>query len=230
MPTLENGQGNQNRGSKVLSGMDVPMEGRHFVRYHRALPVLMALALFLCTGTAAFAKETPAKVTVADPGIAKPIDITTPATLQVLGLNRLEDFGSPAGAPTGASPGYDLTRYVRSDTGLRPFDRVRYVPDPAGGRGYVYYAGVVGGSSSTDGLWFRASAEGERALRAALTAHGARLSSEAISPQPTPSPLNRNPGVVIWLLPLAAVAALGGGLALQRQRASDETTAEGSSR
>ena len=49
-----------------------------------------------------------------------------------------------------------------------PFDQVVYFPDPEGGRGSIFYGGIVNGSSEYDGKWFRASQEGEAALRAAL--------------------------------------------------------------
>jgi len=50
---------------------------------------------------------------------------------------------------------------------------LHYYPQSGGSGGYVYYDGLLNGSSEYDGNWFTASPEGDAAFRSLLTAQEA---------------------------------------------------------
>jgi hypothetical protein len=82
-------------------------------------------------------------------------------------MMSLEDYETlTSEAPEGISgDGYLITRFYEISNGSYvAFDQVRYHPDPEGGRGYLFYVGIVNGSSEYDGKWFRSSEAGEAVL------------------------------------------------------------------
>lgn len=138
----------------------------------RLLP-LSLLALLLLTPCAILAKGIPTHVMIYGPGLPGRVDITDPSRLSLLGTAGLEQVPTTIPAPPVTGPGYEIER--------GGFDRVRYYPDPAGGRGFVYYVGIINGSSEYDGHWYYASAGGEQALRSILTEYGVRLAGTLAS-------------------------------------------------
>ena len=114
-------------------------------------------------------------------------------------MMTLEDYSTRTpDAPEGISgEGYLLTRYFEDSNSILkdryfPFDQVRYYRDPDGGRGYLNYVGIIGGSSEYDGQWFRPNADGELALQR-LIVDGETVQSLVRS---------RLPGVVLRLVAL----------------------------
>ncbi|MEO8394397.1 MAG: hypothetical protein ABI700_15500 [Chloroflexota bacterium] len=130
----------------------------------------------------ALAKEAPQKVTISGAGLLSEVVLTGDQDrLNTLAMMTLEDYYTrSANAPAGISgDGYLITRYLQeSPTRLIAFDTVRYYPDPAGGRGYIYFLGIANGSSDYDHHWFRANPAGEATLQA-LIAEGQAESSAA---------------------------------------------------
>jgi hypothetical protein len=133
---------------------------------------VLALALLLVLTQAAWAKGPPQKITISGEGLAQEIVITDDeTTLNALAMMALEDYDTlTADAPEGMSgEGYLLTRfYEDSPDHFIPFDQVRYFRSPEGGRGYIQYIGIIGGSSEYDGMWYRPTPEGEAMLQAVL--------------------------------------------------------------
>lgn len=58
-------------------------------------------------------------------------------------------------APADPGVGYEITRYYIEDTREIPFDRLHYYP----ATGFVYYDGIVNGSSEYDRKWYAANPE-----------------------------------------------------------------------
>ena len=58
-------------------------------------------------------------------------------------------------APADPGVGYEITRYYIEGRGEIPFDRLHYYPET----GFVYYDGIVNGSSEYDGEWYSAKPE-----------------------------------------------------------------------
>ncbi len=105
------------------------------------------------------------RVTISGPGLTGELEVTA-AMLHLPVIDNLEDDRSPVAPPVNPSAGYDLIRYY----GFRAFDHVRYYPDWQGGRGAVYYVGIVNGAGPDDGRWFLATEAGECAATSARRA------------------------------------------------------------
>jgi len=75
-------------------------------------------------------------------------------------------------APTDPGTGYEITRYYIDGSREIPFDRLHYYLDT----GFVYYDGIVNGSSEYDGGWYMAKFEIKATFENVLTGH----------PQPIP--------------------------------------------
>jgi len=188
----------------------------------RLLP-LSLLALLLLTPCTILAKGIPTHVMIYGPGLPGRVDITDPSRLTLLGTAQLEQVPTTIPAPPVVGPGYAIER--------DSFDRVRYYPDPAGGRGFVYYVGIINGSSEYDGHWYYASAGGEQALRSILTEYGVSLAGTlagATVSDPSAASTARIASPSHWLAWGATIALIvvggmliaGGLLRYRRQRKS----------
>ncbi len=139
-------------------------------------------------------------------------EVTDPS---LLGFFSLADLTRPLEDDLRPEPeaGFSLiTRYSldRATGESIAFDRLRYYAGVAESEGYVFYEGLIGGSSEYDGRWYRARA----GLAAAL-----RESEEAARTNPGPTTGSR--------LGWGAFAALAGGgvggaALLRRSRAARE--------
>jgi hypothetical protein len=135
---------------------------------------LLSLVLgVLVPSMGALAKGNFDYLTVKGPGITGEINITNPAL--TADFFAFADF-SQGSVPPPADPGqgYEVIRvYVEMANGKpspTPFDRLHYYPYT----GYVFYNGIVNGSSEYDGKWYAANPSAEAPFRAAL-AERARL-------------------------------------------------------
>lgn len=112
-------------------------------------------------------------LTVKGPGITGEINITDPAlTGDFFAFADFTQGEVPAPAEPGQ--GYQVVRvYVEMVDGKptdRPFDQLHYYPYTR----YVFYDGLVNGSSEYDGKWYAANPSANEPFRAAL-AERARL-------------------------------------------------------
>ena len=127
----------------------------------------LLLALMVLVPTAAFAKGEFDYITVKGPGIVGEIDVTNPALTQ--DFFAFADFTQgEIPAPIDPGQGYQIVRvYVEFTDGKPkdlPFDQLHYYPYT----GYVYYDGVVEGSSEYDGKWYAANPTAEAPIRNVL--------------------------------------------------------------
>ncbi len=133
-----------------------------------ATMLLMVAALLL--GQVALAKGSPQQVTLSGDGFA--LTLTgDQATLDALAFMTLEDYSTATADPPAdlSGDGCLITRSYLAEHGeMVAFDQLRYYPDPAGGRGYLYYVGIVYGTSDSDHLWFRANPQSETILKALI--------------------------------------------------------------
>lgn len=112
-------------------------------------------------------------LTIKGPGITGEINITDPALTG--DFFAFADFTQgEVPAPADPGQGYQVVRvYVETVDGKptdRPFDQLHYYPYT----GYVFYDGLVNGSSEYDGKWYAANPSANEPFRAAL-AERARL-------------------------------------------------------
>ena len=127
----------------------------------------LILALIILVPTAAFAKGEFDYITVKGPGIVGEIDVTNPALTQ--DFFAFADFSQgEVPAPVDPGQGYQIVRVYVEFTDSKPkdlpFDQLHYYPYT----GYVYYDGVVEGSSEYDGKWYAANPAAEAPIRSVL--------------------------------------------------------------
>ena len=127
----------------------------------------LILALIVLVPTTAFAKGEFDYITVKGPGIVGEIDVTNPVLTQ--DFFAFADF-TQGEIPTPVDPGqgYQIVRVYVEFTDSKPkdlpFDQLHYYPYT----GYVYYDGVVEGSSEYDGKWYAANPAAEAPIRSVL--------------------------------------------------------------
>lgn len=127
---------------------------------------LLALGMLLPT-MVALAKGEFDYITIKGPGITGEIDVTNPALTQ--DFFAFADFSQgEISAPVDAGQGYQVVRVYAEFTDSKPkdlpFDQLHYYPYT----GYVYYDGLVDGSSEYDGKWYLANPEAEAPFRNVL--------------------------------------------------------------
>src|SRR6187399_2586007 len=125
----------------------------------------------LLSANLVLAKGAWSKVEISGDGIPGVIDITDPGLLEVLALATFEDVMSGSiDPPEVVGGGYKMLRGWDDARGtFMPFDEVHYYLDPAGGPGYLYYVGLVDGSSEFDHHWYRVTQNGEDAIQKFFT-------------------------------------------------------------
>lgn len=106
-------------------------------------------------------------ITVKGPGITGEIDVTNPALTQ--DFFAFADFSQgEIPAPVDPGQGYQIVRVYVEFTDSKPkdlpFDQLHYYPYT----GFVYYDGLVEGSSEYDGKWYAANPSAEEPFRGAL--------------------------------------------------------------
>jgi hypothetical protein len=137
-----------------------------------------SLFLLLLLPVTAAAKGAPDKVTLQGTALPHALEITDARWLEHFAMDRLIDFDAAAVARADLESGYELTRYFLVGGGaLKAIDTFIYYPPRAGGRGAVFYTGIIDkqfilGNSPHDGRWFQATNAGDQAMRDLLSAHG----------------------------------------------------------
>ena len=129
---------------------------------------IFALLFTLClllTPTSALAKGPFTYITINGLGLTGEATVTNPALMDFFSFANFSQ-GS-IDAPTDPGDGYEITRvFVDAATNKAQFwDRLHYYPDT----GYVYYDGLINGSSEYDGKWYQARPEAEAPFRDALS-------------------------------------------------------------
>jgi len=115
------------------------------------IAVGLALLLALVTSISVLAKGAFSFISITGP------DLKT--SVRVSDLALTEDFFTFADfyrdrveAPANPGAGYEITRYYVNGNRESAFDKLHYYPDT----GFVYYDGIVNGSSEYDGKWYLA--------------------------------------------------------------------------
>lgn len=177
---------------------------------------VLTVAALALVAAPVLAKGPPQKVTIEGPGLAAPLEITNPTTLESLGMTMLEDVDSKVGGPGTLSAVYLVTRYYQDGARYIPFDQVLYARQAESGRPLVFYVGIVNGWSEYDGRWFNATAAGAAAmdtiLAKAAPAEAESVSAPAEQPaiasvQPEPAPSAPSAALLGATLAVAGFAA-----------------------
>jgi hypothetical protein len=127
------------------------------------IALVLALLLSLFTFVTALAKGEFSFIAVRGGQLTEEVRLSDPAltrdffTFADFYLNKTE-------APVDAGLGYEITRYYVERNTTLAFDRLHYYPET----GYVYYDGIVNGSSEYDGEWYIAKPEIKDTFETAL--------------------------------------------------------------
>lgn len=132
-----------------------------FIRIKRSIELALILTMF--TSFTVLAKGGFAFITVTGTDMIDPIRITDTGLTGgfFVFANFYED---KAEAPVNPGEGYEITRYYVDSKRETAFDHLHYYPDI----GYVFYDGIVNGSSEYDGKWYKAAPNIRSVFEAAL--------------------------------------------------------------
>ena len=136
-----------------------------------AVAMTMTLVAVHLLSASALAKGPFTRIEVSGPGLGDSIQITDAESIEFLGMEGLMLYRESIPEPDVMAPSYQIVRFG----GDQAFDELRYHPSARGGRGYVYYEGIVDGASEFDRKWFRANVCGETVLLNRIA--GGRFSS-----------------------------------------------------
>ena len=157
-----------------------------FSRFRIAVGLVLLLTL-LTSGTA-LAKGGFAFISITGPELKEPIRISDRVFTE--GFFAFADFyRDGTEAPADPGMGYEITRYYVDGSRESAFDKLHYYPDT----GFVYYDGIVNGSSEYDGKWYTAKPDIKTIFESALFAQrrlidlGNPESAQALVP---PQPVN----------------------------------------
>ncbi len=106
----------------------------------------LALLLTLMISITVLAKGNFSFITISGPNLKETIRSTDPAL--VTDFFAFADFSrTPVEAPANPGVGYEITRFYIDAGSESAFDKLHYYPET----GFVYFDGLVGGSSEYDG-------------------------------------------------------------------------------
>ncbi|HXD10113.1 MAG TPA: hypothetical protein VN653_08630 [Anaerolineales bacterium] len=143
----------------------------------------LALLLTLATAVTVFAKGSFSFIIITGSNLKSEIRTTDPAlttdffTFADFSRNRVD-------APANPGEAYEVTRYYIENTRESAFDQLHYYPDT----GYVFYDGIVNGSSEYDGKWYKADPEIKSVFEKAISVESAAPIIEA---QPVPAEVEK---------------------------------------
>jgi len=119
----------------------------------KILPFLIAITLLIIP-TSALAKGPFTYLTIKGSGISEDLSVTNPIMLDFFAFANFSN-GTIA-APSNPGEGYEVVRsFVDKNKKVQNFDMLHYYPDT----GYVYYDGLINGSSEYDKQWYLARPE-----------------------------------------------------------------------
>jgi hypothetical protein len=122
-----------------------------------------ALFLVLITTTTALAKGNYSFITIRGNDLNIELRVTDPALTSDY-FAFADFFQNKTEAPANPGIGYEITRYYLDQGSAQAFDQLHYYPD----KGFVYYDGLVNGSSEYDGKWYNAKPGIKTAFEKAL--------------------------------------------------------------
>ena len=128
------------------------------------IAMAFAISAVLMTTIHAFAKGGFSFISITGVGLKEAIRATDPALTEDF-FAFADFYRNKTSAPAAPGAGYEITRYYIEGVGEIAFDRLHYYPET----GFVYYDGIVNGSSEYDGEWYTAKTEIKDAFVRALS-------------------------------------------------------------
>jgi hypothetical protein len=124
----------------------------------------LAFVAILTATITAFAKGGFSFVAITGSGLKDEIRSTDPALTEDF-FAFADFYRDKTSEPANPGTGYEITRYYIDSKREIVFDRLHYYPKT----GFVYYDGIVNGSSEYDGEWYTAKPEIRRVFKSALS-------------------------------------------------------------
>lgn len=141
----------------------------------------IALLITLIASITAFAKGGFSFISITGGNLKDELRVTDPDL--TTDFFAFADFSrAKTKAPTDPGTGYEITRYYIDGKRETAFDRLHYYPET----GFVYYDGIVNGSSEYDGEWYTAQPEIKKTFESVLP--GQIKPVEPAAQQPVPAP------------------------------------------
>ena len=143
----------------------------------KSVTIFCILVLAVLVNGIVFAKGPPDKVTIGGSNLSDEIEITDSVQLDSFMMGQFVDFEKPLIKPQVVEAGYEITRwYFVGETRLKAIDKFVYYPESEGGRGIIYYEGIIDklfiyGGSPFDGNWYRPTENGDLVMYQLLTKH-----------------------------------------------------------
>ena len=116
------------------------------------IAVGLALLLALITSITALAKGAYSFISITGPDLKEPVRISDTALTEDF-FTFADFYRDGTEAPADPGIGYEITRYYVDGKQESAFDKLHYYPDTS----FVYYDGMVNGSSEYDGKWYTAN-------------------------------------------------------------------------
>jgi len=129
------------------------------------IAVGLAFMLTLFTSITVLAKGGFSFISITSPDLKEPVRISDRALAEDV-FTFADFYRDGTEAPADPGIGYEITRYYVNGNQESAFDKLHYYPDT----GYVYYDGIVNGSSEYDGKWYTANSNIKTIFESALFA------------------------------------------------------------
>lgn len=123
----------------------------------------LALLLSLLTSITALAKGQFSFIAVTSGQLTDEVRLSVPALTEDF-FAFADFYENKTEAPADPGVGYEITRYYINGHTETAFDRLHYYPET----GYVYYDGIVDGSSEYDRKWYIAKPDMQKTFETAL--------------------------------------------------------------
>ena len=123
----------------------------------------LALLLTLITSVSVFAKGQFSFIAVTGGSLTDEVRLSDPALTRDF-FAFADFYRNKTDAPVDPGVGYEIKRYYLNGHTETAFDKLHYYPDT----GYVYYDGIVNGSSEYDGKWYTAKPDMQKTFETAL--------------------------------------------------------------
>jgi hypothetical protein len=166
----------------------------------------LTFAAILITSITAFAKGGFSFITITGSDLKEEIRSTDPALTEDF-FTFADFYRNKTSAPADPGVGYEITRYYIEGVGEIAFDRLHYYPET----GFVYYDGIVNGSSEYDGEWYTANSEIKSIFESALSIRSMdqiKSSASTNSTAQTQSAISLPPSYLVVFIILGITMAL----------------------
>jgi hypothetical protein len=165
-----------------------------------------ALLLILITSITVLAKGGFSFITITSPDLKEAVRVIDPAL--ITDFFAFADFSrDKTEEPANPGAGYEITRYYVDGSRETAFDHLHYYPET----GFVYYDGIVNGSSEYDGKWYTAHPGIQAAFENALPGRNSQSAPPVAQSQPitAPDPTQSKPSIS-GTQPITLIAIVAG--------------------